>query len=152
MTQILLGLIVFLGLGAFAQDAPIATMEVSGAGTATAIGIKLYYGDDTVLRIEAKDFATGWLQAKSDGVQVLRVYYDRSYRIWDSAQEKPVLRNYAETIQGHDFYYWSPTRGFGNTDLVKDVPADVVAVKIGTMLPDGEFLRIYNKSHNDHIF
>lgn len=127
-------------------ECPIATMEVSGQGTAKAIGIKIYYGDDTVLRIEAKDFKKGWLQARSDGVQVVRVYYDRLYAA------EVGWRQYAETIQGHDFYYWSPTKGFGNTDLVKEIPADVTATKIGTLLPDGEFLRIYNKANNDHEF
>lgn len=127
---------------AFILLLPIALLAESPA----VHGVKIYYGDGKVVKIAAAEMPKGWLKAPADNVQVVRVYYERKYSA--DGQE----RRYADTIEGKDFYWWSPTKGFGTTDFVAEIPSDAPTVKIGRLLPDGEFLKLYNKAHNDHAF
>ena len=98
--------------------------------------------DATMERTLGKD----WQKAPADDVQVVNVYYERTY---DANGQQ---RHYKDVLEGKDYYFWSPSQGFGVTDFVREIPDDVSTVKIGRLLPDGEWLKLYNKALNDHAW
>jgi len=109
------------------------------------IGVKIYYSN-RVVKIAAAEMPQGWIKAPADDVQVVNVYHARTY----DADGKP--RHFKDTIEGKDYYFFSKTSGFGNADVIREIPEDAVGIKIGRLLPDGEWLKLYNRAHQDHDF
>jgi hypothetical protein len=109
------------------------------------LGVKIYYSK-SVVRISWADFQKQWAKAPADDVQVIRVYYARTY---DANGQN---RHFVDSYEGTDYYYWSPSKGFGKTNLVTDIPEDVPTVKLGRWMSDDGFLSVYNRSHNDFDF
>ena len=103
------------------------------------LGVKLYYSDK-VVKIAAKDLPTQWAKAPDDDVQVVLIYYDR----------KQNGKYLADELSAHDFYWWSPTMGFGQTNEIPAIPKDAIYKRGKWMYPDSAFLKVYNKAHNDH--
>ena len=112
------------------------------------LGVRIYYSDKVVsIPWETPEkFGKDWQKAPADDVQVVNVYYTRTY---DANGQQ---RHYKDVLEGKDYYFWSPSKGFGTTDRVREIPDDVSTVKVGRLLPDGEWLKLYNKANNDHDF
>lgn len=109
------------------------------------VGVKIYYSK-SVVKIPWASFQKDWVKAPADDVQVVRVFYDRTY------EANGQKRQFTESYEGSDYYFWSPAKGFGKTNLVTEIPEDVPTVKLGRWMSDDGFLSVYNKSHNDHVF
>lgn len=105
------------------------------------IGVKIFYSDKTV-KIDAMDLAVKWSKTPDDDVQVVNLYYLRE-------GEKRFI---VDEMSAHDFYWWSPTKEFGQTNEVKDIPKDAHWKSGKWMQPDEAFLELYNKAHNDKNF
>ena len=117
----------------------------SPAFGAEIVGVKIYYSK-SVVKIPWADFEKQWYKAPADDVQVVRVFYSRTY------EANGQVRQFTESHEGHDYYFWSPSKGFGGTNEIKNIPEDVPTVKLGRWMSDDGFLSVYNASHNDHKF
>lgn len=107
----------------------------------SVLGVKIYYSN-RVVKIAAADLAKGWAKAPDDDVQVILIYPTRK-------QDGKYL---ADEMHGSDFYWWSPTKGLGQTNELADIPKDAIYKRGKWMYPDSEYLKLYNRAHSDHDF
>jgi hypothetical protein len=114
-------------------------LAVSLQAEDSIVGVKIYY-QKRVVKIALADMAKGWAKAPDDDVQVVLIYPSRK-------QDGKYL---ADEMHGADFYWWSPTKGLGQTNEIADIPADAVVKRGKWMYPDSAFLKLYNEAHNDH--
>ena len=105
------------------------------------VGVKIYYSK-SVVKIAAADLTTKWVKAPDDDVQVILLYADR---VQDGKRLK-------DEMHGADFYWWSPTKGFGQTNELSGLPEDAIVKRGKWMYPDSAYLKLYNKAHNDHAW
>ena len=105
------------------------------------VGVKIYYSK-SVVKIAAADLATKWAKAPDDDVQVVLIYPARK-------QDGKYL---PDEMHGADFYWWSPTKGFGQTNELADIPKDATYKRGKWMHPDSAYLKRYNEAHNDDDF
>jgi len=115
----------------------------------SVIGVKIYYADGSIVKIPIEKVADEWGKAPPDGVQVVLVFYQRTYG-FDN-------RHYVEKLTGRDFYYWSVTHGFGawpvptGRNEPAGIPLDAV-VKTGSLLEKQPYLAITNAAWNDFFW
>lgn len=103
------------------------------------LGVKIYYSDK-VVRIAASAMPQGWIKAPADDVQVVLIYQNRQ-------QDGKYL---PDEMSGYDFYWWSPSKGFGQGNELEAIPKDANYKRGKWMYPDSAFLKLYNKAHGDH--
>lgn len=125
-----------------------------GAVDVPIIGCKVHYSDGSALRFRNELIATEWAASKGNQVQVVILYFARTYQIYRGWAREETLRrdteHYRHMFHGQDYYWWSPTVGYG-AGLVTDVPPDAV-VKTGQLIQDDRFFAVYNAALDDTVF
>lgn len=110
----------------------------------TIKGWRLYYGDGTTF-----DSTQGsWEDAPATNVQVLSVYYEETYRIFD--QSRWQIRPRRSLYHTYDYFFKAPGDVFGCTQA-PNIPADA-SVKLGLLINDRTFQDIYNRANLDVDF
>lgn len=112
------------------------------------VGVKIYYGDGSIHRLLVDtNFPIGWANAPGENVQVVNLYALRTYKT------NHIRYPYICCLTGHDFFWWSPTVGFGAAydNKIATIPEDA-EVKRGKLIADADYLAIYNTAHNDRFF
>lgn len=106
-------------------------------GAITVAGWRLYYSDRVV---DSK--STEWAATPSDDVQVLIVFYNESYQIFEDGELKTYPYRKLYCLQD---YYWQ----FGAGTAEDAVTAGASEIKTGRLLPDEDWWAIYEKAHQD---
>lgn len=110
----------------------------------TVKGWRLYYGDGATY-----DSTRGsWEDAPATNVQVLSVYYEETYRIFESDGWR--IYPYRDMYHTRDYFYRVAGDVYG-CDQAPRVPHDA-SVKLGRMLDDPSWNRIYNFALQDLTF
>jgi len=104
------------------------------------LGFRIYYGDGSLASGET---AEDWKAAASEDVQCVLIFYDRTYECHTGEQFETF--NYVENFNQSDYYWHSPTKGFGHSPP-DEIPIDAT-VKHGRWTEN--FLDFYNRSKQD---
>ncbi len=107
------------------------------------LGWRIYYSDGST----ACSRELSWEQAACDGIQVVVVFYAKTYQIHRNGEW--LTENYVCRLEGQD-YYWQDARGFG-CGTAKDVP-EGASVKLGRYMTGEEFMAVYNRALQDSVY
>ena len=116
------------------------TPQTGGPGGLTVAGWRIYYGDGTV----ADSLHSTWQNAPYENVQVMNVYYNETYTIWEGDEKKEYP--YREVLTYAD-YYWP--YGCGNSHEAWAAAEVNEPPKRGKLIPDQDWWDIYNRAFAD---
>jgi len=144
-------------------------LRFSDGADVLILGVKIYYADGSILRIRFGDIRDAWPVAPAVGVQVVVVFYARTYRIhrpthvsandstWADPAKQFEDRHYTEKHTGQDYYYWSPQQGFGAWPVPAGrnepgaIPPDAV-IKTGSLIEKEPYRALTNVAWNDFFW
>ena len=107
---------------------------------ADVLGLKIWYGDGSIVKIPFYDLKEGWAKAPTEGVQVVSIY-DRMKR---------PEGYYAQWFADHE-YYAMFDRELIEANRPREIPEGAV-VKFGSLMDKDAFLALYNKAMKDREF
>ena len=112
----------------------------------TPVGWRIYYRDGSVVSSRNME----WSQASSDYVEIVTVYFQETYKIWHGDQQD--TENYCHLFHGVD-YYWMKDNVIG-AGMAADVPTGLPdnTVKVGMLMDDADFARIYDQAKEQRVF
>ena len=107
------------------------------------IGARVYYADGSVSRL-----ALTSKPPKSEGVQALVAFSDRTFRRWIDCHW--VMENYRLVLHGED-YYWYDGRDFGATKNYVEIPPTAY-VMYGYLIDWQDHKRIARTAEGDRMW
>ena len=116
----------------------------------TICGFQIYYNDDIIFTssegVSIEDFRTEFVNAQSDQVLIVVIFYMGKYRRWVNGEL--VIENYKKEFYGYDYYWMDENNEFQQGDT-QPTGLETGAVKSGAWAtPDNEkWNEVYNLEH-----
>ncbi len=107
----------------------------------TVAAWKIWYGDGSTFSSKDGD----WVDAPQKNIQMVTVFYDKTYKIYNPESKEWEIENYCDQLSGQD-YYWKTAEGEFNAGAAKFVPENLPqgVVKLGQWMNDTDWLSMYN--------